>query len=629
MNTLRNHRSREELRRRRTLRNAVIALFAVVAVTVGVVTAVGTTPVAHAANGAEGTVAAKSMSSAVQHTTLQHAAATPSDATGALSTVLTAQGTDGYTAAGIGMRNLGYGTIDITGIPKGATVKSATLMWDILADSSAASFAQGTFADTAINGTAWASGASPCWPVASNFSYEADVTALVHGNGDYQLSGFTTGESDGADPWNVGSTSPLLEGASLIVIYQETSLPPSNIQIAEGATETDSGNSAQATLDGFRASSTPAATTTYIVADGQEQGNTASFDGTVLPGVGFPGADPQAVPNYSLGNLWDTVTANVSTYVQSGDTSADLAVTGNDDCLVWVGQVLSVQQPAVGIYSDFKSEGQTTRALNQGWTLIGNVAGLSNPNRVPDEGYSSCAAPWTGSTGSDDAVEHDLSAYESSHPGTTVEWESFWTAAVPPVGVDLQTAGEQAGKQAADEIENAYESGGVRPQYIVLDFEPSPQVVSCGRPVSPLAKRARVGDKQCWDKTADAHNCWQVSPAGIEAFALGWQAGILTAVEDQPSAAAIYANSTEYNHDTMWSFGLPVIVAAAGKNNTFPTVQPALENTSAVLGYAAYYASCGNSAGGEPLADSQIALVDSWGGSLNTVQFLNSRICPP
>ncbi len=109
-----------------------------------------------------------------------------------------------------------------------------------------------------------------------------------------------------------------------------------------GAAETDSGNSAGVTLDGFTASSEPSATTTYVVADGQEAGNTATFDGTTQPGVSFPGADPQAVPDYSSGNLWDTVTTDVSTLVNPGDTTAALAVTGNADCLVWVGQVLAV-----------------------------------------------------------------------------------------------------------------------------------------------------------------------------------------------------------------------------------------------------------------------------------------------
>jgi hypothetical protein len=291
--------------------------------------------------GAPGTVSAEG--SPAKQATIRHVAkAGPQDAAGALSTVSSVTVHGGYTAAGIGMRNLGYGTISVTGVPAGATVKSATLLWDVLADQADPSFAQGSFDGTAITGTGWASGASPCWPVGSNFSYEADVTSLVTGNGSYSLSGFATGESDGADPWNVGSVPPLLEGASLVVVYQLASMPQSTIQIAEGATETDSGNSATATMNAFTATAPASAATTYIVADGQEAGNNASFNGTTLTDVGFPGADPQAVPDYSRGNLWDTVTTDVSSLVSPGDTSASLAVTGNDDCLVWVGQVLAV-----------------------------------------------------------------------------------------------------------------------------------------------------------------------------------------------------------------------------------------------------------------------------------------------
>ena len=48
-----------------------------------------------------------------------------------------------------------------------------------------------------------------------------------------------------------------------------------------------------------------------------------------------------AVPA-TLGNLWDTVTVDASSLVKAGDTTASIGVTGGSDCLVWVGQVLSV-----------------------------------------------------------------------------------------------------------------------------------------------------------------------------------------------------------------------------------------------------------------------------------------------
>jgi lysophospholipase L1-like esterase len=295
-------------------------------------------------NGGNGTVSAKSGHN--RKATMNHAAAA-ADATGDLSTVSSVTVHGGYTADGIGMRNLGHGTITVSGVPAGATVRSATLLWDVLADASDPSLASGMLDGQDVTGSLWASGVSPCWPVGSNFSYEADVTGLVTGNGSYDLAGFASGQTDGADPWNSGSAPPLLEGATLVVVYELSSMPLVDVQIAEGATETDSGAAATATLDGFTVGEHPAVTTTYIVADGQLPGNTASFDGNVLPGVGFPGADPQAAPGYSQGNLWDTVTADVSSYASAGDTSASVAVTGNSDCLVWVGQVLSVGTESV------------------------------------------------------------------------------------------------------------------------------------------------------------------------------------------------------------------------------------------------------------------------------------------
>ena len=63
-----------------------------------------------------------------------HTAGTPEDASGDLSTVSVTTVHGGYVAAGIGMRNLGYGTIAITGVPDGASIKSATLLWDIVAE---------------------------------------------------------------------------------------------------------------------------------------------------------------------------------------------------------------------------------------------------------------------------------------------------------------------------------------------------------------------------------------------------------------------------------------------------------------------------------------------------------------
>lgn len=339
----------------------------------------------------EGTVAAKSGSSS--RVTLRHGATrAPTDASGDLSTVSSQTLHGGYTVAGIGMRNQGSGTISITAVPAGATVVSATLMWDIIADQQDPTFAQGTINGSTITGTSWSSGASPCWSEGStNWSYEADVTSQVTGNGSYDLGGFASGDTDGSDPWTVGTDAPLLDGASLVVVYQLASMPEAVIQIAEGASETDSGNEADATLDGFTVSAPASATTTYIVGDGQEAGNTASFDGTTLPDVSFPGADPQSVPDYSRGNLWDSVTTDASSLVTAGDTSADLSVTGNDDCLVWVGQVLAVSSApcqasvSFGMYQATAEDGSCLVKNGNTYTDTGPVS-LNGLDFMPNSG---------------------------------------------------------------------------------------------------------------------------------------------------------------------------------------------------------------------------------------------------
>ena len=146
--------------------------------------------------------------------TLTRNAVRPDDASGDLGTVLSASGHGGYVSAGVAMRNQGYGTIKISGIPDGATVKSATLIWDVLDDSPSAADATGVFDDTTLTGTLEATGPTPCWEADANYAYKADVTKLVDGDGSYDLTGFSSGDTNGQDPWTVGSDEPMLEGAA-------------------------------------------------------------------------------------------------------------------------------------------------------------------------------------------------------------------------------------------------------------------------------------------------------------------------------------------------------------------------------------------------------------------------------
>jgi Protein of unknown function (DUF3344) len=299
-----------------------------------------------------GAVAGAPVAAANAGASARHAAAPGDDKPNTLTPVYSTLLHGGYVSAGVGLRNLGHGTITITGIPAHATVAAAYLLWDILGNGTTPSFAQGTFHGHAIQGTQWASGGQPCWyPAAdANYSYEADVTSLVKGNGDYGLSGFVSGKRNGADPFTTTAVAPLIDGASLVVVYQLASMPQVAVQIDEGAIEFDtySNGPTQGTMTGFNAGQHPSVTTTYIVGDGTGPGNIGSVNGTTVPGISFDGSAPQAVANYSQGNLWDNETADVSSLVPPGATSITVGAASTDgDSLVDVGQVLSVRNGSV------------------------------------------------------------------------------------------------------------------------------------------------------------------------------------------------------------------------------------------------------------------------------------------
>lgn len=230
----------------------------------------------------------------------------------------------GYVSAGVGMRNRGFGTVSISGVPSGSTIRAAYLFWAVLANGTSPAFLQGSIDGQPITGTLVGTSADPCWGNSASFGYRADVSGLVAGNGDYTLTGFASGATDGRDPWNTNSPAPMSEGASLVVVYENVASPQTDVVVYEGGAETAGGLLSQ-TLVGFSAPpQVGAAATTFIGADGQDASEPAStFNGTALPSVGWDGNDPQTGSAFSLGNLWDTMTADVTALVGPGSSDGD------------------------------------------------------------------------------------------------------------------------------------------------------------------------------------------------------------------------------------------------------------------------------------------------------------------
>lgn len=308
----------------------------------------------------------------------------------------------GYVAAGTGMRNRGWGRIWLYGIPRGARVFKAFLYWSIVDQYQWTSHQWGNFAGKWIKGDYIGADHQPCWTTddRSAYSYRADVTSLVKGNGTYSLWGFKSGQTDGADPWSSGSTPPLLEGASLVVLFEKSWYPWTRIAIWDGAATLRSGvaENAYIQVGGFTATNPVGpAYTTFVLADGQSSGVgvTGKVNGNTIPGLVLTGNDPMAGGAYTYGSLWDTDTASVGRYINPGNTSVRLEVdrAGSGDCVTWVAQVFSISDGRLDTDGD---------ALLDGWEANGH-----NGIDLPAMG----ASPWH----KDIFVENDWMTVDAVH----------------------------------------------------------------------------------------------------------------------------------------------------------------------------------------------------------------------
>jgi len=218
----------------------------------------------------------------------------------------------------------------------------AYLIWGYI-NPTTAGLTGGVFNGNAITGTFQSTDVSPCWGGGNLTVFAADVTSMIV-NGDNHLKGFPTGFTNGNDPWSEYAT-PLDEGASLVVVYTPTVAVTNQVYIYTGTyTETDGGSLTSVFNHGATIATT--AVTTFIVADGQLSGNTASWNGAIIDTNAFPGSDPRvSTQSWSYGNLWDTKTYSVTESLGSTVDSASIAGSGGD-CLTWAAQVLQFPSTA-------------------------------------------------------------------------------------------------------------------------------------------------------------------------------------------------------------------------------------------------------------------------------------------
>ena len=134
-----------------------------------------------------------------------------------------------HMAAGTGTRNTGYGTIRLRGVPAGARKVSAFLYWSEIYQGPIPANPTIYFNGFKRTGVIVNSTPFPCWgPNATHVTYRTWVFPhIVPGiNSDYSVTGLASGLTTGQDPWVPYNTVfPLSQGASLVVLYTDRSIP--------------------------------------------------------------------------------------------------------------------------------------------------------------------------------------------------------------------------------------------------------------------------------------------------------------------------------------------------------------------------------------------------------------------
>ncbi|HVE63010.1 MAG TPA: hypothetical protein VNB94_04330 [Mycobacteriales bacterium] len=254
----------------------------------------------------------------------------------------TQQRAAGVAAAGTALRNRSGGTITLAGIPAGATVDRAVLIWAVLYQGAPP---PGTvvLAGTPVTANLTQTTSNHvCWGDDATRGFAADVTGLVAGNGTYRVTGHPLAAAR-VDSEPAPAGFPQTDGASLIVFY---SLPSAGAgkQVLSDFTY-DAWNGGSPITRSF-AGLTPSGTGASLLLAGPDGQNNAA-EVTTITAAGsltfnnlFNGSDPIDAPNLSIGNLWDTDQVDVTSILPSGTTTLQVK-TEFADC-VGIGAAILV-----------------------------------------------------------------------------------------------------------------------------------------------------------------------------------------------------------------------------------------------------------------------------------------------
>ena len=256
-----------------------------------------------------------------------------------------------HVANGIAMRNRIAGTIHLRGAPVPSKVLTALLYFN---------FSDGSregrrnvpvlFNANRVVADKTSDHEDPCWGMAGNHSYVADVTRLVPIGGalnqDYQvvIQFDSDTSTTGQNPWSPPEPGQKVrvEGATLVVVYR-TQDTTGSLFIYDAVNNSMFAGTAQ--FDLLHPGLTGAGRFTMVGADGQRglggHDNLASneltfFDGNQIAGPPVASSDWDGSDGWPLPQLWDTHIHNVSL---DGSLSS-VRYQSSGDCLVPVAFVI-------------------------------------------------------------------------------------------------------------------------------------------------------------------------------------------------------------------------------------------------------------------------------------------------
>lgn len=252
----------------------------------------------------------------------------------------------GAASAGTGLRNRDRGTVTIAGIPPGATVARAVLVWGLLYGGELPPNTI-TFAGQAItaNVTSSVSG-NLCWGDTATVGYAADVTPYVTGNGTFQITDPPRGETR-VDESPYGAL-PYTDGASLVVFYNGGGADNQVLSDFTYNTNTDP-NTAESITRSFSAINSVGGPASLTLAgpDGQNNGGKVfTFTGAGEQTIQNPfvGSAPQEGPSFPIGNLWDNENFDVTPILPAGQQTFTFNNVHTEDCIGVGATVLQVAQ---------------------------------------------------------------------------------------------------------------------------------------------------------------------------------------------------------------------------------------------------------------------------------------------